>query len=168
MINIAGAVRKIMCQGCSERSVAKEVSSHISAVWNQKTLSKYHYSDYGHYFPFSQQINQEKEMGIKSSSSSSQSSVFASPFFRTPSILISQRQCSDVLNIASLDGIVERLSAEGVGSRVVAADNRARRRVGAVVLVRARSLSNLIKLSVQSTSWIINLHTAIAVLSPAY
>ena len=53
---------------------------------------------------------------------------------------------SDVLNIASLDGIAESLSAEGVGgSRVLTANNRARR-VGAVVLVRARTLANLIKL----------------------
>ena len=77
-------------------------------------------------------------------------------------------KCSDVLDVASLDGVVEGLSTEGVGrSCVVAADNRTRR-VGAVVLVRARTLTNLIKLPVDRTSRIINLHTAIAVLSPAY
>lgn len=64
-----------------------------------------------------------------------------------PSILISQAKCSDVLNVARLDGIVEGLSTEGVVSRVVAADDWARG-VGAVILVRARTLANLVELSV--------------------
>lgn len=67
-----------------------------------------------------------------------------------------------------MDGVVEGLSAEGVGSsRVVAADNGARR-VGAIILVRTRSLADLVELPVNRSRRIINLHTAIAVLSPAY
>ena len=58
---------------------------------------------------------------------------------------------SDVLDVTSLDGVVEGLSTKGVGTRVVAANNGTRA-VGAVVLVRAGTLTDLIELPVHRTS----------------
>lgn len=95
----------------------------------------------------------KKKWVSKVSSSSRQSSIRRPPSTNTldTHLLISG---SNVLNITSLDGVVEGLSAEGVGARVVAADDRTRR-VGAVVLVRARTLTNLIKLPVDRTGRIL-------------
>lgn len=114
-----------------------------------RMFSKYHYCDYGHYFQFS--TNQSgKRNGYQ------KLIIILSVFTLPPSLLLSNTldthlstKCSDVLNVASLDSVVEGLSTEGVGSRVVAADDGPRRGVGAVVLVRAGALSNLIELSVQ-------------------
>lgn len=85
-------------------------------------------------------------MGIKSSSSSL--SIFILPALLLSNTLDTHlsTKCSDILNVARLDGVIEGLSAEGVGSCVVAADDGARR-VGAVVLVRAGTLADLVELS---------------------